>query len=60
MARLPKAINRNELPSMTEFSALPKGNYNTNGLDTLYDHINEILELGLTKKYSDTLERILQ
>ena len=37
-----------------------KGNYNTNGLDTLYDHINEILELGLTKKYSDTLERILQ
>ena len=23
-----------------------KGNYNTNGLDTLYDHINEILELG--------------
>ena len=30
-----------------------KGNYNTNGLDTLYDHINEILELGLTKKYSN-------
>ena len=29
MAKLPKAINRNELPSMTEFSALPKGNYNT-------------------------------
>ncbi len=37
-----------------------KGNYNTNGLDTLYDYINEILEVGLTKKYSDILKRILQ
>lgn len=39
-----------------QISSTP-GRYNVNEFDTLYNNINEIIELGLTKRYSETLAR---